>query len=191
MEIVGLGYDRIPCIASTLIYVYGICTLSMVDAKPLFDKAIEQPDIVFWNAYIAGYACLGDHVSCLQIFEVLKKTQTKPNDVTFVSVLSACSHSGLVHRGLQYFESISKDYGLIPGLKHYSSIIEMLGQTGNFGMIEVILTKMPMEPNLTIWLALLGACCAYGNLGRAKQAFDGIMKLQSKENKTKINPLHP
>jgi pentatricopeptide repeat protein len=177
MEIVALGYDQMQCITSALICVYGGCTHVMLDAKSLFNQMIE-PDIVSWNAYIAGYACLGDHVSCLHAFELLKKTQTKPNEVTFLLLLSACSHSGLVHRGLQYFESLSRDYGLRPGLKHYSSIIEMLGQTGDFRVIELILRKMPMEPNLTIWLSLLGGCYAYGHLGKAQKAFERVMKLQ-------------
>lgn len=152
----------------------------MVDAQVLFDK-LSEPDIVSWNACIAGHAEEGNSLASLHMFEKLKLAGVKPDNVTFTSVLSACSHTGFVIKGLEYFESMSREYGLTPDLKHYSSMLDLLGRAGDFKEAGEMLGRMPMQADQAVWMCLLNACRTYGNLKLAKQVFDDAVKLQVKQ----------
>lgn len=178
--IVSSGYDEILPVAATLIHSYGSCAF-MVDAQVFFDGLVE-PTIVLWNACIAGHAAEGDSPACLHMFENLNFAGMMPNGVTFNSALCACSHSGLVTEGFEYFESISTYYGLSPDVKHYGSMLDLLGRAGDFKMIENVLGKMMVPADLSIWLCLLGACRAHGNVELARRAFDHAVTLQPKQD---------
>lgn len=163
-------------ISSALIHAYGRCS-SMVKAQNVFD-ALTQPDVVSWNALIAGFAREGRCDATLQCFENMCLAGTQPNGVTFLSLLSACSHCGLVDKGAEVFESMSKEHGVAPGIDHYVSMVDLLGRAGHFLMVEELLSTMPMQPNLSIWLCLLSACRKHGNIVLAKHSFDGAVQLQ-------------
>lgn len=175
-DISSAGCDESSGVTATLIDAYGNCG-SMVDAQAIFDKH-PVPDIVVWNACIAGYAGQENTAASLQLFEKLKREGIKPDEVTFLVILTACNHSGLVVKGLQYFESMTRDYGLNPGLKHYGTMVYLLGNGGEFNRLERMLMTMPIQADLTIWLCLLDVCGEHGNLQLAKQAFDRAVNLQ-------------
>lgn len=160
-----------PLLASTIIHSFGKCA-SMKDAQAVFD-ALPQPDVISWTALIAGYAQEGDFAACLQSYERGRLLGMRPNDVTYVSVLSACSHAGLVDEGMEYFESMSRDHGITPNIDHYVCMVDMLGRAGNFVKIEHLLCEMPVLPNLALWLSLLSACRNHGGqVVLARRAFD-------------------
>lgn len=153
----------------------------MVEAQDFFDK-IVKPDVTSWNACIAGYTGEGNHAASIHRFEELKLGGVKPDEVTLTSVLSACSHTGLALESLEFFASMSIDYGLAPGLMHYGCMLDLLGRAGDFNRLENMLNKLPIHTDATIWQCLLAACCTHGNLDLAKLAFDHALNLQPKQS---------
>ncbi|MCO5568924.1 hypothetical protein L7F22_022627 [Adiantum nelumboides] len=179
-DIVSGGYDYYSSLNAPLIHAYGSCA-SMEQAQDSFDK-IVKPDLTSWNACIAGYTGEGNHVASFCMFEELKLAGVKPDEVTCTSMLSACSHSGLPLESLEYFESMDRDYDLMPDLMHFGSMLDLLGRAGDFKKLESMLNRMPAHADLGIWLCLLGACCTHGNLDIAKLAFDHAVTLEPKQS---------
>lgn len=167
-----------PLLANTLIHAYGRCA-SMADAQIVFES-LPQPDVMSWTALIAGYARQGNVAACLHMYQEMQRMGTKPDGVTFLSILAACCHAGLVARGVEYFDSMNRDYDITPNIEHYSSMVDLLGRAGDFTRVEHLLSTMPMKPNLAIWSSLLGACRKHGKIALGEQAFDGAVSLEPK-----------
>lgn len=165
-----------PLAVTTFIHAYGRCA-SMVDAQAVFDNLLH-PDVVSWTALIAGYAREGNCVASLLSYEKMQLVGTKPDGATFLSLLAACSHAGLVDKGVEYFESMTRDHGIAPAIEHYTSLVDLLGRAGHFSRVSELLSIMPTPPNLGIWLCLMGACQKYGKVVLGKQAFDHAIALQ-------------
>ena len=108
----------------------------------------------------------------IDIFEKLKIASVQPDEVTFTVILSACSHIGLVSRGMEYFHAMSNEYGLMPNIKHYCSMMDLLGRVGDLEGLRTLLERMPIQADLHVWMCTLGSCCTHGNLELAKYAFD-------------------
>ena len=99
----------------------------------------------------------------LQLFEEMKRCGCNPDHITFLGVLSACCHAGLVNDGWQYFESMSQYYRITPTMEHYSCMVDLLGRVGLLDDAQDFIKKMPVEPNATIWGSLLAACRVHIN----------------------------
>jgi pentatricopeptide repeat protein len=177
-DAVSAGFEGILPVAATLIHAYG-SGASMEDAESIFD-GISEPHIPAWNACIAGHAGKGSCRSSLEMFERLRMSGSEPDEVTFILKLSACSHCGLISEGIRYFLSMHRDYGLIPDLRHYGIMANLLGRVGSFRNLESMLGKMRMQANSSIYLCLLGACRTHGNIELAKQAFEEAVKHRPK-----------
>eukprot|EP00250_Pteridium_aquilinum_P000890 c11072_g1_i1 orf=987-1889(-) len=175
-HITSMGYDESHSVISTLIHGYGSCG-SMVNAESIF-AGLLAPDVVSWSACVAGHAGEGNCSASMDTFEKMQLAGVQPNEVTFSSVLATCSHAGLVMEALHLFRYISQDASLVPDLKHYNSMIDLLGRAGDFKGLEEMLHRMPMQGDLTFWLCLLSVCRIHGNVGLAKQAFDHAVNLQ-------------
>lgn len=164
-----------PLLANTLIHAYGKCA-SVEDAQQLFD-VLPQPDVVSWNALIAGYSRQGNYAASIQCFKDMEMVGTKPDGATFLALMSACCHSGLLDTGIGYFETMTKDHGIIPRMVHYVSMVDLLGRAGKFSELENLVSAMPMQPNLSIWLSLLSACRQYGKVSLGEQVFRSAVGL--------------
>jgi pentatricopeptide repeat protein len=175
-SMVSAGYDHNAPLLATLIHTYGSCS-SMEDAASLF-QAVLRPDIVSWNAYIAGHAGVGSYEESARLLDEMHRQGIEPDGITLASVLSACSHGGLVDQGLDHFEDLCTRFGISPDLKHYSTVIDLLGRAGGLTMLEDLLARMPVEADLSIWLPLLGACRLHGNADLGKQAFANAVDLK-------------
>lgn len=160
-------------VVNTLIHAYGRCA-SMADAQAVFNKnnQMSQSDLVSWNALIAGYSRGGHTGASLQCYKDMQAAGVKPNGVTFLALLSACSHAGLVDQGLLFFESMQREHGISPEMEHYVGLVDLLGRAGHFLELEALLSGMPMQPNVAFWMCLLGACQKHGKVELGKLAFD-------------------
>ncbi|MCO5576100.1 hypothetical protein L7F22_029907 [Adiantum nelumboides] len=177
-EIVSSGFDQMPDVIATLLHAYGSCA-SIVDAHAIFTSIPEhERDVVQWNAYLSAYAEGGDPRGALDIYETMRSAHVSPNEATFNAVLLICCRSGLVVRGVQYFESMIKDYKLQPSMQHYGIMFDLLGRAGDFKRIENLLESMSMQATMTIWLSLLASCRTHGNIELAKLAFKSAVDLQ-------------
>ncbi|KAF3443252.1 hypothetical protein FNV43_RR12934 [Rhamnella rubrinervis] len=144
-------------VGSALIDMYSKC--GRVDYASRFFKLMPSRNVYSWNSMISGYARHGHGDKALKLFERMKLHGQPPDHVTFVGVLSACSHVGLVDAGFEHFKSMSDVYKLAPQMEHYSCVVDLLGRAGEINKIENFINKMPMEPNILIWRTVLGACC--------------------------------
>lgn len=174
--LVCAGDDERLVVANTLIHAYGTCA-SIFDAQAIFD-VLPSRDVTSWNALIGAYAHKNDWAASLHWYERMQGTSIKPDGVTFLSVFSACCHTGLVKKGLEYLASMSRDHKLTPEIGHYSIVLELLGYAGEFARVEDLLSSMPVQPDLTIWLCLLGACQMHGNVKLGRHAYNQMVHLQ-------------
>ncbi|KAH6559157.1 hypothetical protein KP509_1Z025200 [Ceratopteris richardii] len=178
--LISAGYDCNLLILTTLIHTYGYCS-SMVDAEAIFSSLIE-PDVVSWSACLAGYAREGNHLTSLHCFTEMNATGVEPNRVAFLSLLHSCSHTGLTDKGLEYVESMTRDFGMESNLKCFAGIIDLLGRAGDFSKLKKILQRFPIPDDLAVWLCLLNVCSIHGNIELGRQAFDYAINLQPKDS---------
>ncbi|KAK9085057.1 hypothetical protein Sjap_025468 [Stephania japonica] len=150
----------------------------LVDAKRVFDKMVEK-DVVSWSIIISGSAMHGRAEEAFGHFFGMLENRVQPNEVTFMGLLSACTHSGLVEKGLQYFNAMEPRYGIAPTVEHYGCVVDLLSRAGRLSEAENIINSMPMEPNVIVWGALLGGCRIYKDSDRGQQVVKRILKLSS------------
>ncbi|PKU64380.1 pentatricopeptide repeat-containing protein At3g02330, mitochondrial isoform X1 [Dendrobium catenatum] len=163
-------------ISSTLVDMYSKCG-NMQDALLMFEKMPER-DFVSWNAIIYGYANHGLGFEALSMFERMKMENITPNHATFIAVLRACGHVGLVDEGLCYFESMNQVYNLEPELEHYSCMVNLLGRSRGVHEALDVINYMPYEADAVIWRALLSACKIHRNVEIAELALEKILLLE-------------
>lgn len=147
-----------PCdahVLSSLLDMYAKCGY-IAEAREIF-KSIEEPDLAVWNAMIHGLARHGLAHETMELFhELLGQEDLKPDNITFLGVLSACSHGGLVEEGYRWFRSIEE-----PTVDHYSCMINMVARAGRLKEAVGLLREMPFEPSEHIWASLLAASCVH------------------------------
>eukprot|EP01018_Ginkgo_biloba_P009787 Gb_07730 [translate_table: standard] len=162
-------------VGNALVDMYAKCG-SIENARNVFDKMPER-NFISWNAMIGGYAMHGCGKEALQLFEQMQHSGMNPNHVTFVSVLSACCHAGLVDDGWQYFNSMSRDYHVTPAVEHYGCMVDLLGRAGHLDEAEDLINKMPMKPNDVVWGSLLGACRIQANVEMGERVAKRLFEL--------------
>ncbi|XP_019259555.1 PREDICTED: pentatricopeptide repeat-containing protein At3g02330 [Nicotiana attenuata] len=171
-------------ITSTLVDMYSKCG-NMQDSRLMFEKAPKK-DFVTWNAMVCGYAQHGLGDEALQIFEKMQLEDVRPNHATFLAVLRACAHIGLVEKGLQHFNSMSNNYGLDPQLEHYSCMVDILGRAGQISEALKLIQDMPIEADDVIWRTLLSMCKMHGNVEVAEKAAKFLLQLDPEDSSSHI-----
>ncbi|XP_057849795.1 pentatricopeptide repeat-containing protein At3g26782, mitochondrial isoform X1 [Cryptomeria japonica] len=160
-KIIEMGFLS-DVVATSLIDMYAKCG-SIKKARELFDR-MKNPDVASWNAMISGYAMHGHSQDALKLFELMKYSQTKPNYISFVCILFACSHAGLVDDSCKYFNQMIHFYCIIPTIDHYVCMVDLLGRASCFEGALNFIIKMPIKPDSVVWMSLLGACRSHKNL---------------------------
>ncbi|KAL6532649.1 hypothetical protein OROHE_014071 [Orobanche hederae] len=149
----GFGYE--VSLATALIDMYAKC--GEIDmAKEIFDSMNEK-DVISWNVMISGYGMHGHGKSAIEIFQQMEEYGVRPNELTFLAVLSACAHAGLIDEATSLFDKMEK-YSLIPTLKHFACMVDLYGRAGCLKEAESIISLMPFAPDGGIWGSLLSAC---------------------------------
>jgi pentatricopeptide repeat protein len=171
-----LGSVSDVAVGNALVYMYAKCG-SITDARQVFDQMTHR-DVISWTTLIRGYAQYGSGKDALEIFEQMKREGVQPDELTFVGVLSACSHAGLVDEGRRYFASLSRDHGLSPTVEHYGCMVDLLGRAGHLDEAEDVIKNMPLRAGAPIWGALLGACKIHNNLAMAERAAEQCLRCQ-------------
>ncbi|KAL6954798.1 hypothetical protein U1Q18_050355 [Sarracenia purpurea var. burkii] len=143
------------------------------------NAAVDMMSSVPWNAIISCHGLHGHGGTSMQLFGAMLDEGVKPDHVTFVSLLSACSHSGLVDQGEWCFHLMQEEYGIEPSLKHYGCMVDLLGRAGYLEKAYSFIKDMPLRPDASIWGALLGACRIHGNVELAKFASDRLFEVDS------------
>ncbi|KAL5983448.1 hypothetical protein ACLOJK_017534 [Asimina triloba] len=149
-------------ITTALIDMYCKCG-SLENALSVF-RGSKEKFVGEWTAMITGLAMHGFGERSIELFEEMVGLEIKPNVVTFVAVLSACTHSGLVKDGLRYFECMKSKYGIEPTIEHLGCVVDLLGRAGLISEAVEFIRKMPIEANGAIWGALLNASRIHKNI---------------------------
>nr|GMD46261.1 pentatricopeptide repeat-containing protein At4g16470-like isoform X1 [Ipomoea batatas] len=161
---------------SALMDMYFKCS-SPYDGYLVFEKSLER-NVITWTALISGLGQHGRVVEVLEFFNRMISEGFRPNTVTFLAVLSACSHGGFVDKGKEYFSSMSRDYGLQPSGKHYAAIVDLLGRAGRLEEAYEFVKNSPCKEHSVLWGALLGACKVHGNMDMVKIAARNYFELE-------------
>ncbi|KAF5175942.1 Pentatricopeptide repeat-containing protein [Thalictrum thalictroides] len=147
---------------NSLIDMYGKCGRMELAYKVFVGMA--ERNVLTWTSLIMGYAMHGDAVDALECFHYMRKAGVRPNHVTFIGVLSACVHGGRVEEGRRYFDMMVYTYRITPMLQHYGVMVDLLGRAGLLNEAREMVESMPMDANVIIWGALMGACEKHGNV---------------------------
>eukprot|EP01018_Ginkgo_biloba_P008749 Gb_09147 [translate_table: standard] len=174
--IIGCGFESDVVVCGALIDMYAKCG-DVWTARQVFDK-MSQRNVVSWNAMIAGYGVHGHDEEALALFYKMQQEGFKPDHITFVAVLCACSHAGLVDEGLQYLNSMSRDYSITPRMEHYVHMVNLLGCAGRLDDAHDFIKKMPLQPDAGIWGALLSACRIHCNIELGEHAAKQLFELE-------------
>jgi len=151
-------------------------------ARKLFDESMRK-DVTTYTSMIFGYALNGQAQESLELFKKMKTidqsqdTVITPNDVTFIGVLMACSHSGLVEEGKRHFKSMIMDYNLKPREAHFGCMVDLFCRSGHLKDAHEFINQMPIKPNTVIWRTLLGACSLHGNVELGEEVQRRIFEL--------------
>ncbi|KAK9726269.1 hypothetical protein RND81_05G202800 [Saponaria officinalis] len=163
-------------IKNSLITMYAKCGC-IEEAANVFNTMLER-DVISWTSIIVGFAQNGQAVDSIKFYERMLQTHIQPDSITFIGLLFACSHAGLVEEGKHYFELMDKVYGLKPDVQHYACMIDLLGRSGKMDEIQAMLNEMKIRPDASIWKAVLGACRVHRNVDMAEIAFKNLLELE-------------
>lgn len=177
-------YDRHIVVGNSLIDMYAKCG-SINNARLVFDMLNER-DEVSWNAMISGYSTHGLGTEALKVFEMMQKTKCKPNKLTFVGVLSACSNAGLLDQGQAYFNSMVQDYSIEPCAEHYSCMVWLLGRSGHLDKSVKLIEQMPFEPSVMVWRALLAACVIRNDIELGRISAQRVLEMEPEDEATHV-----
>ncbi|KAI3785790.1 hypothetical protein L1987_44915 [Smallanthus sonchifolius] len=175
-HVLKLGFESKASVGSSLVMMY-LKYGNLDDCLKGF-KQIKEPDLISWTAMINSYAQHGKGSEALRMFELMKKSGTRPDSVTFVGVLTACSHSGLVKEGYSYLKSMVNDYEIEPSQRHYACMVDVLGRSGRLTEAERFIRNMPVEPDSLVWGTLLAACKVHGDVEIGKIAAEKFIELE-------------
>ncbi|KAL9237898.1 hypothetical protein vseg_012393 [Gypsophila vaccaria] len=166
-------------VANCLIDTYAKCGC-IASALRLFDGIpTDRRNLITWTSVVAGFAMHGMGKEAELGFEEMQKSGIIPNGVTFLSVLNAYSHSGLVEEGVKLFERMVGEGLVTPDLKHYGSVVDMLGRAGRLKEAEEIVSLLPNDlDSVVIWRTILGACNVHGHAEVAERATRKIQAME-------------
>lgn len=162
---------------SSLVDMYAKC--GDIDSAFCVFESMPNKNAVSWNTMIGGYARHGLAAKALNEFERMTRSGIKPDQVTFVNVLSACAHGGLIQEGEKHFDSMAGKYGIQAGVEHYACMVDLYGRAGQLEEAVKLVKGMPIKPDVVIWGALLAACGLHSSLELGEIAAEGINQLKN------------
>lgn len=169
------GFGSNVVVGSALIDMYAKCG-SLDAARKVFDT-LPSKNIVSWNTMLVGYAQHGFGKEALEIFYMMQRNGAKPNDITFIGLLSACGHVGLLEEGLCHYHSMTRDYKITPRSDHLSCMVTLFARKGQIKEAYDLLQSFPGEPNKVVWRCLLSGCKTNKDMSLAKYAAEKILSI--------------
>ncbi|KAJ0714474.1 putative tetratricopeptide-like helical domain superfamily, DYW domain-containing protein [Helianthus annuus] len=156
------GFTESTKVCNAIIDMYSKC--GKIDIARLVFDQMHKRDLISWNAMILGYGIHGFGSEAVSLFEHMQTAGFDPDDVTFICLLSACSHSKLVAEGKHWFTSMIDKFQITPRKEHYLCMVDLLGRAGLLNEAYRFIVRMPFKPDVRIWSALLGACRIHKNV---------------------------
>ncbi|KAK4255997.1 hypothetical protein QN277_008920 [Acacia crassicarpa] len=178
------GYESEGVTTTSLIDMYAKCG-DIDDGLSLF-SCLSEIDTVCWTGIIVGCAQNGRAVEAIKLLQEMIESGFQPNEITFLGVLTACRHAGLVKEAWAIFNSIKTEHGLIPCLEHYHCMVDLFGRSGHFKEAAKLINDMPFEPDKTIWQSLLTACAMHKNQELAKIVAEHLLATTPEDSSTYV-----
>ncbi|KAF6168769.1 hypothetical protein GIB67_012167 [Kingdonia uniflora] len=174
--VIKTGYDHDSMVVSSLITMYSKCGL-IVDAALVFERMVRR-DTVAWNAMIVAQAYHGYAFEAVDLYSSMVQFGFKPNHITFLGLLTACAHKGLVDKGWEFFTSMENDWLLIPEPGHYTCMVDMLGRAGLLIQAYEFIKQIQVDLPMYTWETLLSACRVHGNIKLGELVAKEILNTQ-------------
>ncbi|KAL5583303.1 hypothetical protein UlMin_015745 [Ulmus minor] len=175
--LISLGFEHNTSLTNVLVSMYSRSG-DIHSARLAFDH-LRTKDVVSWNSMTLAYSRHGHGHHALQVFARMLRSGAKPDEVTFVGILSACNHAGLVKKGQRFFNSMDCVYGLEPKAEHYSCLIDILGRAGHVDEAAKVLSEMSCcEQDGVVLGALLGACKLHGDFRLASSIGEKVLEME-------------
>ncbi|EXB38470.1 hypothetical protein L484_022371 [Morus notabilis] len=168
------------CVSSALVTMYAKRG-NIESANEVYKRQGER-DLISWNSMISGFAQHGQGKKALEIFEDMRTKQLKMDGITFIGVISACTHAGLVDEGQRYFDMMVKDHHISPIMEHYSCMVDLYSRAGKLGNAMDVINGMPFPAGATVWRTLLAACHVRRDLELGKFAAEKLISLQPEDS---------
>lgn len=168
------------CVSSALVTMYA--KRGNIDSAHEVFKRQRERDLVSWNSMISGYAQHGQAKKALEVFDEMQRRNMEVDEVTFIGVITACTHAGLVDKGQKYFNSMINDHHINPTMKHYSCMIDLYSRAGMLEKTMHIINEMPFPPGATVWRTLLGAARVHHNIDLGELAAEKLISLQPEDS---------
>ncbi|KAH0468974.1 hypothetical protein IEQ34_002206 [Dendrobium chrysotoxum] len=168
------------CVSSALITMYAKKG-SIENAYKVFQKQSAR-DLVSWNSMISGFAQHGYGKSALDIFRDMEARGLEMDDITFIGVIMACTHTGLVEEGKRYFNLMVKNHGICPTMEVYACMVDLYGRAGKLEEAMKLINGMPFEADAMVWRILLGVCRVHRNVELGEIAAENLMKLEPQDS---------
>ncbi|KAM4117941.1 hypothetical protein ACJW30_02G164100 [Castanea mollissima] len=181
--LICMGFDRYVVICNALIDLYAKCGY-ILKAEKLFDGLVEK-DAISWSVMINGYGLHGDGEAALDLLSQMELLGMRPDDVIYLNILSACSHSGLVEQGRVAFNSLL-EYGISPKMEHYSCMVDLLGRTGHLNEAYEIVKGLPCKPSVSLLESLLGACRIHGNVELGEKIGGMLLEMDPENSRSYV-----
>ncbi|KAI3919294.1 hypothetical protein MKW98_030430 [Papaver atlanticum] len=175
-KLITCGLEMEFHVDSALIDMYSKCG-DLAMAKAVFDNMLEK-SVVTWTAMIAGYGIHGRVETSIALFHQMVDLGIQPNNVTFMSILSACSHGGFVDEGKFYFDLMIKHFNIEPELRHYVYMVDLLSRAGDIENAFEFIKSMPVPPSASIWGALLNGCRIHKRMDMIESVQKNILELE-------------
>ncbi|GJY92256.1 pentatricopeptide repeat-containing protein [Tanacetum coccineum] len=175
--VMKLGFESNIPISNALIEMYSKC--GNLRTSVLVFERMKIKDVVTWTAMIYAYGMYGQGMMAITAFENMKSMSIIPDQIAFLAVIFACSHSGLVEKGRFYFNQMKRDYNIDPKIEHYACVVDLLSRSGNLIEAEEFILSMPIKADASIWGSLLSACRPSGQKEIAERASKHIINLNS------------
>ncbi|RRT56729.1 hypothetical protein B296_00031751 [Ensete ventricosum] len=163
-------------VGTALIDMYMKCGV-MDEASKVF-QAMRVRNVFSWNALMAGYAMNGEGEAALEAFDEMVMEKVKPDGVTFLALLCACCHQGLIDKGRKLFVGMEEEFGLRPRIEHYGCMVDLLGRAGLLEEAHELIATMPVKADGGVWRALLAACRIRGDLRLGELAIRKLLDIE-------------
>ena len=175
-QVEAMGLQLNVTLGTSLVDMYSKCG-AIEMAMEVFSR-MPVKSVASWNCMINGLAMNGGGSAAIGLFKEMQASGLGPNSATFLGVLHACSHGGLVNEALEYFSCMRELYGIETNVKHYGCMVDLYGRAGKLEKAVDVIRTMPMKPDIVIWGALLGGCKKHDNAKLGELVGAQIMKLQ-------------
>lgn len=142
-------------------------------------NALKNKDVASWSVLIAGYGIHGQGKQAIELYEKMQNHGLKPDNFTFIGLLMACSHSGLIKEGLDYFDQMKNLHNIEPKLEHYACVADMLGRVGRLEEALELVNEMPEKPDAGIWSSLLSSCRIYNDFELGEKVAEKLLEVET------------